>query len=733
MKIAHFCEKAFNGGALASLKQIKLAIGIKRPQWEQDILVLCNKDPDKVAESSLFDNGSIYAKHDQVNKILHNYDVVFIHKLMNTNVGRMLSYVPRSRCKSAVLSHTFSVNPSNCLVGRPDICICVSDHMKKTFQKFNPKTNFTFIHNAVDSSWIKRKTGSDVEVREGVVGRSNALNLIKYSKKFTDWFCKSNFGKKLHMEYLGGGALVQEARSYAHAVEEFNSIDFKGNIEEERTRFSIMASWEIFLYDINLPEGTSMSILESLALGVPVICSNKPGNNEIIVDGKNGFLFRDLNHALEIVKDLYSSGSIVNLRSSCIKLAEENYNFNKMASAYVDLLEGLVSTKTKTNNNIHIVNNANVNFNKEKMHKNNEDFLVRGNRKVSFHGNAISKNSIAKEQHKKIIIDKKKLKEEHVKHNHQAKIDAVNKSRDIDRDKKKENKKIISINEKIKNKHKISIKPVATDAFIQDVFSKIEKSSKVFEGPKFTIITAAYNKGQYINDWANSIVDQKYRPLEVVFVNDCSSDNTEEKINEVEKTFNENGISFIYHSNDNTKGCAKSYSAALSKGTGDYFGVVDADDALLPDAVSVVMAKYLSNEKISFIWSQYIRCNHDMTMVGSGISRHVPQRPPKSMLDYESHIKRIHCYSHWRTMKRVPDMLSVFDCPYSSSVDKFMGYMLEELGHGYFLNVPLYKYRGSVSDGLTATTAQRNNWDKIRNDARKRRMRSRKKVYPIIL
>ena len=114
MKIAHFCEKAFNGGALASLKQIKLAIGIKRPQWEQDILVLCNKDPDKVAESSLFDNGSIYAKHDQVNKILHNYDVVFIHKLMNTNVGRMLSYVPRSRCKSAVLSHTFSVNPSNC-------------------------------------------------------------------------------------------------------------------------------------------------------------------------------------------------------------------------------------------------------------------------------------------------------------------------------------------------------------------------------------------------------------------------------------------------------------------------------------------------------------------------------------------------------------------------------------------------------------------------------------------
>ena len=84
-------------------------------------------------------------------------------------------------------------------------------------------------------------------------------------------------------------------------------------------------------------------------------------------------------------------------------------------------------------------------------------------------------------------------------------------------------------------------------------------------------------------------------------------------------------------------------------------------------------------------------------------------------------------------MKRLPDMKDVFDCPYTSSVDKFMGYMLEELGHGHFLNIPLYKYRGSVSDGLTATSAQRNNWDKIRNDAKKRRMRSRKKIYSVII
>jgi hypothetical protein len=84
-------------------------------------------------------------------------------------------------------------------------------------------------------------------------------------------------------------------------------------------------------------------------------------------------------------------------------------------------------------------------------------------------------------------------------------------------------------------------------------------------------------------------------------------------------------------------------------------------------------------------------------------------------------------------MKRMEGVNSVFECPYSSSVDKFMGYMLEELGRGYFLNIPLYRYRGAVSDGLTATTAQRNNWDKIRADARRRRVKTRKKIFPVIL
>ena len=47
---------------------------------------------------------------------------------------------------------------------------------------------------------------------------------------------------------------------------------------------------------------------------------------------------------------------------------------------------------------------------------------------------------------------------------------------------------------------------------------------------KFTIITASSNKYPYLKDWMESIIEQKYRPLEVVMVDDCSEDKTRKLI-----------------------------------------------------------------------------------------------------------------------------------------------------------------------------------------------------------
>ena len=73
---------------------------------------------------------------------------------------------------------------------------------------------------------------------------------------------------------------------------------------------------------------------------------------------------------------------------------------------------------------------------------------------------------------------------------------------------------------------------------------------------KFTILTASSNKYPYLKDWMESIVAQKYRPLEVIMVDDCSDDKTRKLIKRFRKRFEENDIEFNYFRNNKRLHCS---------------------------------------------------------------------------------------------------------------------------------------------------------------------------------
>ncbi len=53
---------------------------------------------------------------------------------------------------------------------------------------------------------------------------------------------------------------------------------------------------------------------------------------------------------------------------------------------------------------------------------------------------------------------------------------------------------------------------------------------KVLNLPTVSIVVTSYNYGQYIEDCLNGILNQTYRPLECIIVEDCSTDNSVEII-----------------------------------------------------------------------------------------------------------------------------------------------------------------------------------------------------------
>jgi glycosyltransferase involved in cell wall biosynthesis len=244
----------------------------------------------------------------------------------------------------------------------------------------------------------------------------------------------------------------------------------------------------------------------------------------------------------------------------------------------------------------------------------------------------------------------------------------------------------------------------------------------------FTILTASHNQKAYQPDWMRSILIQDYRPLQVVFIDDCSGDLA--SLEPHRKTFDDNDIELIVHRSDERLYCGSSYLKSLDFATGDYMGVLDGDDALSKGAVSRVVRCYERNPSLGFIYTQFNWCDSSLRPKRKGFCR----QPLKnsSMLESELSSKVRHCFSHWRTFRSIDAYKSVFKPELKVSVDKHMGYRLEELFPGAFFDSVCYNYRDGVRTGVTRTEASIQTWGKVRKEAFARRKKRNIKPYPVI-
>lgn len=90
---------------------------------------------------------------------------------------------------------------------------------------------------------------------------------------------------------------------------------------------------------------------------------------------------------------------------------------------------------------------------------------------------------------------------------------------------------------------------------------------------QFSIIMPAYNAEETIVSSIKSVIDQDYKPWELIIVNDCSSDNTSKLIN----TFLPN-IKIKVFDLDENHGVSEARNIALTHSTGELIAFLDADD-----------------------------------------------------------------------------------------------------------------------------------------------------------
>ena len=108
---------------------------------------------------------------------------------------------------------------------------------------------------------------------------------------------------------------------------------------EEKRR--LLQSAEALLITSQVDETSSLVAMEAAACGTPVIAFNRGALNEVVKQGKTGFVVSDIAEAAEAVKHVRDIPS-----DTCRNHARQNFSSARMADGYAAIYEALVCRRT---------------------------------------------------------------------------------------------------------------------------------------------------------------------------------------------------------------------------------------------------------------------------------------------------------------------------------------------------------------------------------------------------
>lgn len=110
---------------------------------------------------------------------------------------------------------------------------------------------------------------------------------------------------------------------------------------------------------------------------------------------------------------------------------------------------------------------------------------------------------------------------------------------------------------------------------------------------KVSVLAPCYNVEKYISAFLDSLIGQNYSPIELVLVNDGSTDKTESVIFSYNDKLKANGIELKYFYKENG-GQASAVALGIKEVTGEYLISMDSDDIFLEDSIKK-RVDYLEN------------------------------------------------------------------------------------------------------------------------------------------
>ena len=142
-----------------------------------------------------------------------------------------------------------------------------------------------------------------------------------------------------------------------------------------------------------------------------------------------------------------------------------------------------------------------------------------------------------------------------------------------------------------------------------------------------SVIMPSYNTGRFIEESVRSVIAQTYENWELIIVDDCSNDNTDEVV----KTFF-NDARIRYLKNEKNSGAAISRNKALREAQGKWIAFLDSDDIWENNKLEKQI-KFMKKNDYHFSYTTYEEIDENSMTRGVLVSG--PQKISKRMMyDY---------------------------------------------------------------------------------------------------
>lgn len=113
-----------------------------------------------------------------------------------------------------------------------------------------------------------------------------------------------------------------------------------------------------------------------------------------------------------------------------------------------------------------------------------------------------------------------------------------------------------------------------------------------------SIIMPSYNTAAYIKESIESVIGQTYTNWELIIVDDCSGDDTDEVVAQ----FNDERIRYL--KNEKNSGAAVSRNRALKEARGRWIAFLDSDDLWYPQKLEKQI-KFMKENNYAFSYTDY--------------------------------------------------------------------------------------------------------------------------------